>query len=338
MRAYRLMAQRSPPRSRQKKPDTRLSTDKLEVAASQNGRVISNYGQTLSIEDDAGRVHRCTTRKKIEVLVCGDKVLWQPTTAEEGVVIELHPRKTLLARPDSRGDLKPIAANVEQLLVVTVPQSANPAKHGITMELQLDTTLIDRYLVAAQLSSLHAVIVVNKIDLLAQETLAQLTQSLELYRNIGYEVLLTSAKLQLGMDALKAILKDHTSVFSGPSGVGKSSLVKAVLPEQAIRIGAVSAASGAGRHTTTLATLYHLPHGGSLIDSPGVRDFGLWHAARAEIAQGFVEFQPYAAACRFANCSHLAEPGCAVQQAAESGNIGSSRMRSYRHIVESLQD
>jgi ribosome biogenesis GTPase len=322
------MARRSPPRHRKKKPDSSLSNDNPEATASQNGLVISNYGQTLSIEDDAGRLHRCTTRKKIEVLVCGDKVQWQPTSAEEGVVIELHPRQTLLARP--------VAANVEQLLVVTAPQLAAPAKSGIAMEPQLDTTLIDRYLVAAQLSSLRAVIVVNKIDLLAQVALTQLTQSLEVYRNMGYEALLTSAKLQLGMDALKAILKDHTSVFSGPSGVGKSSLVKAVLPEQAIRIGAVSAASGAGRHTTTLATLYHLPHGGCLIDSPGVRDFGLWHAARTEIAQGFVDFQPYAEACRFANCSHLAEPDCAVQQAVENGGISTARYASYRRILESL--
>ena len=158
---------------------------------------------------------------------------------------------------------------------------------------------------------------------------------MEIYRSIGYSVLFTSAKQQGGADELIEALKDHISVFCGPSGVGKSSLVKTVLPDREIRIGEISAGGG-GRHTTTLAMLYHLPRGGSLIDSPGVRDFGLWHVGAAQVSQGFVEFQRYAPNCRFANCSHLNEPDCAVQQAVLKGKISATRLASYRRIAASL--
>lgn len=331
------MAKPVPPHRSNKKQITSLKKDLSDFPTGQNGLVISNYGKTFDIEDDTGKLHRCTARKKIDALVCGDKVVWQATTADEGVVVALQPRQTLLVRPDSHGDLKSMAANVSQLLVVTAPHPSGTAGAVAKPGYQLDSALIDRYLVAAELSRLKAVIVINKIDLLSQEALAQAKQLMNIYQTIGYCVLFTSAKRPHGADTLIAALKGHTSVFSGPSGVGKSSLVKALLPDQTIRIGEVSVATGAGRHTTTLATLYHLPHGGSLIDSPGVRDFGLWHAGPAEVAQGFVEFQRYAPACRFANCSHLTEPGCAVQQAGETGEISAARLNSYRRIVESLQ-
>ena len=324
------MAKRPPPQHARNQRSSSAKTAPTDSLPGRNGLIISHYGQTLDIEDDAGELHRCTARKKLDSLVCGDKVVWQTTATGEGVVVALQARQTLLVRPDNRGALKPIAANVDQLLVVTAPQPDSEAL--------IDTALIDRYLVAAELSRLQAVIVINKVDLLNKAQLEQVTQLLEGYRRIAYPVLFTSAKQGHGIEAMMTTLTGHTSVFSGPSGVGKSSLVKAVLPEREIRIGAVSAASGAGRHTTTLATLYHLPHGGSLIDSPGVRDFGLWHADPADLARGFVEFQRFAPSCRFADCLHLAEPDCAVREAVATGVIDAARYDSYRRIAESLQN
>lgn len=331
------MAKHSPPYHNKKKRLGASPEQVSESAMGESGLVVRNFGQTLEIEDDTGKLHRCSARKKIVALVCGDKVVWQATSAAEGVVLALQPRQTLLIRPDSRGELKPVAANVSQLLVVTAPRTSARADPAAEEDDMLDTALIDRYLIAAELSRLRAVIVINKVDLLTQEARNRAARLMAIYQTIGYRVLFTCATQNQGIAELVTILQDHTSVFCGPSGVGKSSLVQSLLPDQEIRIGELSSATGAGRHTTTLATLYHLPHGGNLIDSPGVRDFGLWHADPAEIAQGFVEFQPYTQSCRFANCSHLTEPGCAVQQAIETGGISAMRLNSYRRIIESLQ-
>jgi ribosome biogenesis GTPase len=331
------MAKRFPPRYGKNKPRTILKDDASEATSGQTGLIISNYGQTLDVEDQTGAIHRCTVRKKIDSLVCGDKVLWVPTSGDEGVIVALQPRQSLLVRPDSSGSLKPVAANVNQLIVVIAPRPPTDSAYASEQELLFDTSLIDRYLVAAELSGIHALVVINKIDLFSADALARTRLYMETYEDIGYEVLFTSTKQASAGDDLSEALKGHISVFCGPSGVGKSSLVKLVLPGQDIRIGELSATGGTGRHTTTLTTLYRLEHGGALIDSPGVRDFGLWHVGTAQVAGGFVEFQDYAADCRFADCSHLSEPGCAVQQAVQSGRISAARLASYRRIVASLQ-
>lgn len=328
------MANRSPFHHKKKKDAASLNIPRATPGIGHRGLVISNYGQSLIIEDEDGVHRRCTARKRLDHLVCGDRVIWQATVADEGVVVELQARKTLLERPDSHGDMRPIAANIEQLVVVTSPRASDALAQ---IDTPLETALIDRYLVAAELGGLRSVILINKADLLCDEAAARATQLMENYRAIGYETLFTSVKRHDGIAALIAVLQGRTNVFSGPSGVGKSSLIKAVLPERDIRIGAVSASSGTGRHTTSLATMYHLPHGGSLIDSPGIRDFGLWHADPAAIARGFVEIRHYASSCRFANCHHQQEPGCAVRQAAETGEISPARLASYLHIVESLR-
>lgn len=331
------MAKRFPPRYGKNKRLASLNDNLPDTASGQSGLIVSNYGQTLDVEDQAGGIHRCTTRKKIDGLVCGDKVLWLPAGGDEGVIVALQPRQSLLVRPDNNGALKPVAANVDQLLVVIAPpRIPGDPRCASEEDLLSDTSLIDRYLVAAELSRIHAIIVINKIDLFAPEALARVRLYMEIYRDIGYEVLFTSVKQPAGTVELNEAFKGHISVFCGPSGVGKSSLVKSVLPDQDIRVGELSAAGGAGRHTTTLSTLYHLAYGGALIDSPGVRDFGLWHVGATQVAQGFVEFQHYAADCRFADCSHLSEPGCAVQQAVRSERISATRLASYRRIVASL--
>ena len=160
---------------------------------------------------------------------------------------------------------------------------------------------------------------------------------LSTYVALGYSVLKVSAKRD-GLESLNAALQSRTSIFVGQSGVGKSSLVNALLPEANIRVGALSENTLKGTHTTTTAQLMHLRCGGRLIDSPGIREFGLWHMNRQQIEQGFIEFQPFLGTCKFRDCEHRSEPNCALLEAVAAGKISAHRLASYRHIVHSLEE
>lgn len=307
-------------------------------AAALSGVVISNYGAALQVEDAAGAIHRCTARRKVEALVCGDRVQWQPTQAGAGVIVGLEPRRSLLVRPDARGQLKPIAANVDQLIVMTAPRKidAEADRHAAALQ-TLDEDLLDRYLVAAALCGIGASIVINKSDLFTAAARAAAEEAAAVYRAIGHRVFFVAVKHGDGLAPLAAALAHQVSVISGQSGVGKSSLAKALHPAGDIRIGEVAAGSGAGRHTTTMAALYHLDCGGDLIDSPGVRDFALWPVDAAELARGYVEFACHAVHCRFGDCRHDGEPGCAVAEAAARGEIHPRRLARYRRLLAALR-
>jgi ribosome biogenesis GTPase len=216
---------------------------------------------------------------------------------------------------------KPVAANVDRILIVIAPEPEPFAN------------LIDRYLVAAEAVSIPPLLLLNKVDLLAADRRGPVEALLDQYRAIGYPVLYASSVTDHGLDALKAELRDNVSVFVGQSGVGKSSLINALIPGQDIRVGELSAVERKGRHTTTTAQLFHMPGGGDLIDSPGIREFGLEHIDRASIEHGFVEFREWLGNCRFRDCSHSHEPGCALLQAVEAGRISTARMASFKAIV-----
>ncbi len=295
-----------------------------QLGAEQEGLVIAHFGTQVEVEAPGGTRRRCHLRANLEGLVTGDQVVWcegDPT----GVVVAQLPRHSELARPDSSGKLKPVAANIDQILVVIAPY---PEPHG---------NLIDRYLVAAEVVQIEPVLVVNKADILEADTAlaAAITELVSEYIRIGYCVLYTSARSG-GLDALQARLRERTSVFVGQSGVGKSSLVNALLPDVAVRVGELSGAAQKGTHTTTTACLFHLDCGGRLIDSPGIREFGLWHMSREQVAYGFREFRPFRGDCRFRDCSHEHEPGCAILAAVNSGAISAARLESYRMMVASL--
>ena len=214
-----------------------------------------------------------------------------------------------------------MAANIDQVVVV------------IASKPSFEYGMLDRYLAAAELIGATPVIVVNKADLLDADSRAKLEQRLSVYREIGYPLLFTSTRSNAALVELHRQLKAHTSILVGQSGVGKSSLVQALLPDLDIRIGTLSQVTGLGRHTTTVAMLYHLPDGGNLIDSPGVRDFTLGSVEVEKLASGFREFTPYLGQCRFHNCRHLSEPGCAVQDAARAGAISKLRLENYQQLV-----
>ncbi len=294
-----------------------------ELGPEQRGRIVSHYGANFSVQDAQGNLYLCGSRRNLPKLVCGDYVTWQSTGEQEGIIVALQPRHSLLARPGYHQQLKPIAANIDQILVVIAPQPS------------IDEDLINRYLVAATLTAITPVIVLNKVDLLSAKEMLNIRQRLQVYEQLGYTVIPASTHQKQGLKELLNQLENKTSIFVGQSGVGKSSLIKTILPDTSIRIGELSHASGQGKHTTTVSTLYQLPHHGAIIDSPGIREFGLGQFDAAQIAQGFVEFQPLIPQCKFNDCSHHTEPGCAVRLAVDAGSVQKSRYNSFLRIVNS---
>jgi ribosome biogenesis GTPase len=304
----------------QQKQQSALDDSKAE----QSGVVISQYGQTLEIETASAERRRCKQRKNLGAIVPGDRIRFTGEHDDNSVIVAVEPRQSLLARPDNRGRQKAIAANLDRIFIITA------------IKPELNEGLVDRYLVAAESLGITPIIVLNKIDLADEGTLHSLQARMHVYERLGYTVIYTSAKREHGLDALLEALKSHASIMVGQSGVGKSSLVNALLPEVDAQVGEISDATGKGMHTTSASRLYHLPHGGDLIDSPGVREFGLWEVSPEELAKGFIEFQPYLGLCKFSDCQHESEPECAIQQAIDEGKITRQRFESYRRILESI--
>ncbi|RRJ83470.1 small ribosomal subunit biogenesis GTPase RsgA [Aestuariirhabdus litorea] len=294
-----------------------------ELGGEQMGTVIAHYGSQLDIEpaDQPDTLYRCHLRANLPPLVTGDRVIWRAGSDLSGVVVAVQERDSELCRPDSRGQLKPVAANIDYIVQVIAPL---PTPHP---------NLIDRYLVAAEAVGIEPVILFNKIDLLNDSNRDHFDQLLDRYQSIGYRVIHASTHSSTGLEEIKGLLKGHTSVFVGQSGVGKSSLINALLPGVDIRVGALSEQTGKGTHTTTAARLFHFPAGGNLIDSPGIREFGLGHIDQATLIEGFREFRPFLGYCRFRDCQHEQEPGCALLEALAEGKISQKRLDSYRHIL-----
>lgn len=287
------------------------------------GRVVVRHGRSLLLRGEDGSIVHAMFRANLGEVVCGDRVVWQQTANDEGVVVAVLARDTALSRPAYDGQEKAIAANISQLVVVLAPQ---PEPTGY---------LLDQYLVAAEQIGVRGLICLNKADLLDRDG-RFLRQRFAHYEQIGYPIIEISAKTEHGLDPLLDRLRGHTSILVGQSGVGKSSLINALIPRENVLEGTLSDSTGLGRHTTSAATLYPLGNGGELIDSPGVRSFRLGQLGRQELEHGFREFLPFLGQCRFHNCAHLAEPGCAIRAAVEAGKISAARLDSYRHMVAEI--
>ncbi|SFM39589.1 small ribosomal subunit biogenesis GTPase RsgA [Marinobacter zhejiangensis] len=303
-----------------------------ELGAEQAGLVIAHYGQQLDIEalegERKGSVCRCFVRANIDSLVTGDRVIWRPGSGETGVIVARSERQNLLQRPDKFGQIKPVAANIDHIILVIAPE---PEPHD---------NLIDRYLVASETTGIPAVILLNKQDLVTDDNREAIDRLLARYESLGYPVVRTSARTTDGEPASQVteLVQGQTSVFVGQSGVGKSSIIQTLLPDESIRVGAVSESTGKGTHTTTTARLFHLDCGGDLIDSPGIREFGLWHMSADEIEFGFREIRNLMGHCRFRNCRHQNDPGCAINDAADKGEITPERMHSFHRILQDMAE
>lgn len=308
---------------------TNTSPPDNQLGPEQEGLVIAHYGNQVDIESlnpiNRGQIVPCHLRANLGSIVAGDRVIWC-AGEQQGVVTSCLSRHNELVRPDSFGNIKTVAANVDQMFIVL---ALEPLAH---------TNLIDRYLVVAETTDINPVIILNKIDLLNEQNHQELSKLLALYEKLHYTILRTSIKTGYGISELKANVVGKTSIFVGQSGVGKSSIIQALLPHESIKIGKLSHGASKGKHTTTHSQLYHFPNGGDCIDSPGIREFGLWHLPADTVAAGFREFQPYLQQCQFRNCQHRAEPGCALLEAVQQGNIAAARMDSYQQIIASLED
>ncbi|ORU89553.1 MAG: ribosome small subunit-dependent GTPase [Cycloclasticus sp. symbiont of Poecilosclerida sp. M] len=288
------------------------------------GRIVAHLGKALIVEDDEGHTARCQKRTQLEQPAVGDYVEWIRTEEGAGRVEKVLERRSLLSRPAKNGKLRPVAANLDQIVVILAVKPA------------IDALLLDQYLIVCEFQGIKPLIVLNKIDLLDDNSRESTDELIHIYDNIGYEILDVSAAEHTGLDALRKRLQNETSILVGQSGVGKSSITNALLPDLELQTKTLSTASGLGKHTTTSSTLYKLPEGGEIIDSPGVNIFGLAHVTEQNLAHGFREIEQLAGECKYANCVHLKEPSCAVKEGVESGAISKQRYLRYLKLREKL--
>lgn len=284
-----------------------------------DGLIIKRFSRHAQVETQDGTQIRCTIRPHLDTLVAGDRVVWQAQPNDHGVIISRYPRHSVLERSDSRGQLKPVAANITQAMIVIAPKP------------EISWPLLDSYLVMAEYLQLNACIVLNKTDLASNDLKHQIQTY---YEHLPYPLIFTGFDQDKGYQLLQDTLNHQISVFVGQSGVGKSSLIAKLLPEKVeqINVGDISLKSELGCHTTSNSCFYHLPTGGAIIDSPGVREFNVSHIPASEVIKGFREFRPYLTECKFRNCNHTDTPGCALQEALKNKLINQQRYQNYVKI------
>jgi ribosome biogenesis GTPase / thiamine phosphate phosphatase len=290
------------------------------------GVVLGRQGGTLRVFT-GGRDVTASLSGKLKFrdddrVVAGDVVELEPHGENEATIVAIQPRRSVLARRGAGGSgRQPVAANIDQAVVVTAARDPQP-----------NARTLDRFLVVAEANGLPAAIVVNKIEL--DRTAGGALGGR--FAPAGYQTLATSTKIPEGLPALRDLLRGRTSVFTGVSGVGKSSLLNALEPALGLRTGEISAYWRTGKHTTTAALLVPLGTDGFVVDTPGMREVGTWGVDGDSLGACFPEFRPYLDQCRFDNCRHLAEPDCAVRRAAAAGTFDADRLVSYERIYEEV--
>jgi len=290
-----------------------LPTVSSKYIAPLQGTIVAAYGKRFQVEltDRKTRIS-CVTRGKKTDLACGDIVTIKLTDKHEGVVESTMPRNTLLYRSNAFKS-KMLAANVTQIIIVLATQPS------------FYEALLNRCLIAAEAARIKALIVLNKCDLADND---DAKQKLTLYTSLGYQVLSLSAKENIS--SLRPYLQNQASILVGQSGMGKSTIINSLLPNEDVRTREVSQVLDSGKHTTTAAHLYHLDEHSHLIDSPGLQEFGLHHLSASELEHAFIEFRPFLGKCRFNNCKHLQEPDCAIKQAVTNTQIRPERLAIYQ--------
>ena len=279
------------------------------LMSNESGLVIAHYGDVVEIETQAGKIIQCSLRQNLPPIVVGDTVAFEISSQDQNQASLLAPgvRQSQFWRRSQQGQIKLIAANVDQVFIVMAPEPNRSEE------------VLDRYLVMTALQSLKSIIIFNKIDLLSGQALQSKKAYYDYYEKLLFPVLFLKSDETESQALLSAYLKNKNSVFVGLSGVGKSSLIKSLLPEASLKVGnlSISGSRTVGTHTTSNARLYHLPCGGNVIDSPGVREFAMQNLTQSEIEQGFVEFRPYLQHCK-------------------EGKISRQRLESYGRILRGI--
>jgi ribosome biogenesis GTPase len=284
------------------------------------GLVIAHLGQGIAVEYDH-KIILCQTLRRLDTIAVGDKVLWSLSSFDQGRIEEILPRRSLLERPSRNGKTRPVAANIDTVFIV------------FAVEPNCDFLLIDQYLAVCENRNIDVALVLNKTDL---PQTAIIEKELLDYKKLGYPLYRVSALGSSNINELKNVLKGQVSMLAGQSGVGKSSLTNAIIPDKDIKTNTVSATTKHGRHTTTATTLYHLTDGGYLIDSPGVAIFGLAGLSEHQLAYGYREFQTHIDNCQFNDCRHLKDKGCAVVAAVDNGDISKTRYDRFLKLREKM--
>lgn len=282
--------------------------------------VVSHQSRIASILDEDNNTIPAIMRQNIGDIACGDKVLWQTNLEDQASVLAILPRDSTLEKSHNTGKKKLVAANLNQILIV------------IACEPEPKLELLDRYLIVAQNAHIKPIIILNKVDLLDDIDDYYQRIGLDTYQQLQYPIINASAKTGGGLEDLYNLVSKKSNIFVGQSGVGKSSVTQALVPDRDVQIGRLNT-SLHGRHTTSMTVLYTLQHGGQIIDSPGVRDFGIWHMDTKEIENGFIELQPFLGQCKFSDCTHIHEPECALKTAVEKGKIKPARFDSFMSII-----
>lgn len=322
-------------RIQEKRQSKHVNIDESQLSEQQQkGLIITSFGKRVLLENQVGEQFSCAIRQGLGKLVAGDNVIWQevPNT-KEGVVTQLLPRHHELSRPGFRGQKRMVAANIDFIGIVM------PVVPGIHPD------MIDRYLVAASQLNIPAIIIINKVDLLESDEDWEIVAGvLAPYAEMGIELLPASSVSEEGLRELREFMDHKNSVLVGASGAGKSSLINALIPDLDIRVGALSEATGLGKHTTTNSILYHLPslehteaYSGNLIDSPGVRQFSPEPCSLSELETHYPDFAPFLGKCKYNNCTHGIEPQCAIKDAVETDEIALSRYESFRRLLQEFE-
>jgi len=305
----------------------------------QTGTVIKSTGSWYSVRLDAdGAVLQCRIVGKFRLddvvltnpVAVGDQVELQPEGAGQGMIKKILPRRNYVVRqsPRRKHDLHLLAANIDQAVLIVTAAHPN-----------LKPGFIDRFLLMTEPHEIPVTIVFNKGDLYEDKDVAAFFSMKEIYEKIGYRVLATSVPERKGLEALTEVLKNKTTLLSGQSGVGKSSLINAIQPKLGLRTGEISDYSGKGQHTTTFAEMFELDFGGRIIDTPGIKMLAFNNKDKQNVAHAFREFFELSEGCKFsASCLHRNEPGCAVRKAVAEGNVSEVRYANYLGILEEVED
>lgn len=298
-----------------------------ELSSPKDGLLISRFGDRADILDlETKQKYRCFLRQNLGSPVTGDLVSFRLAKNNQGVVEAIKERHSILQRPAQHQGLKPVVANISHIFVVIAPLP------------DFSAVLLDRYLVAARETHINCTIVANKWDLSDEISKQNIEAQLAIYTQLGYPLLRLSATTDLGIAEFILMAKNEQSILVGQSGVGKSSIINQIFPKQLSNVKEISKNSRLGQHTTTASQLFLFDGTeGFIIDSPGIREFSLWHMSPQTVAQGFIEFEPYLGRCKFRDCQHTKEPGCAIIKAVEAGKITKSRWRNYCKIITDSQ-